>query len=243
MLVELELLIQLQALDSEIAALDKRLEEIPKEITALQKEIATEKANLAQAQQTHQAEEKQQRENEDALALVEGKIQKYKEQLMNVKSNDEYSAMQRQIAQAQKEVGSLEEKLLIGMDSIEELKQETNRRAVELKVGEKEIGAQEAELKTEASKLKAERDARAESRNGFREKIPSDTLSTYSRVAQTRNGVGLAQAVDERCQVCMVRFRPQMFQELRAGDRIMQCGSCHRILYYLPESETSTAGT
>ena len=242
MMIELENLIQLQSLDSEIAALDARLREIPKEIEALEKEIAAEKANLAAAQKALDDGEKKQRDNEDALAVHESKIEKYKEQLMNVKSNEEYKAMQRQIGKAQKDVGDLEEKLLLGMDDIEELKKAASQRAAELKVGEKEIGAQEDELKTEAAKLKAERDERAESRKKVQEKIPASILSTYVRIAKTRNGVGVAQAVDERCQVCMVRFRPQMFQELRNGDKIMQCGSCHRILYYLPESETSSAG-
>ena len=40
--------------------------------------------------------EKEQRDHEGELSMLESRIEKYKDQLMNVKSNDEYKAMQRQ---------------------------------------------------------------------------------------------------------------------------------------------------
>ena len=43
--------------------------------------------------------------------------------------------------------------------------------------------------------------------------------------------------IEERCQVCMVRLRPQMFQELRLGEKIFHCGSCRRILYFQPKEQ------
>ena len=39
---------------------------------------------------------------------------------------------------------------------------------------------------------------------------------------------------DGLCSVCHVRLRPQVFQLVRHNDSIIQCDSCHRILYYIP---------
>jgi predicted nucleic acid-binding Zn-ribbon protein len=39
---------------------------------------------------------------------------------------------------------------------------------------------------------------------------------------------------DGLCSVCHVRLRPQVFQQVRTNDAIIQCDSCQRILYYIP---------
>ena len=39
---------------------------------------------------------------------------------------------------------------------------------------------------------------------------------------------------DGLCSACHVRLRPQVFQEIRRNDQIIQCFSCNRILYYIP---------
>ena len=44
----------------------------------------------------------------------------------------------------------------------------------------------------------------------------------------------MAEARDGLCTVCHVRLRPQVFNEVRRNDGIIQCDSCTRILYFVP---------
>jgi hypothetical protein len=48
-------------------------------------------------------------------------------------------------------------------------------------------------------------------------------------VAEARNGL---------CTICHVRLRPQVFNEIRRNETIIQCDSCRRILYFAGESDT-----
>ena len=43
----------------------------------------------------------------------------------------------------------------------------------------------------------------------------------------------MAEAKDEHCDVCHVRLRPQVYNEIREGKEILSCDSCGRIMYYL----------
>jgi predicted nucleic acid-binding Zn-ribbon protein len=90
----------------------------------------------------------------------------------------------------------------------------------------------ERTLEAERTKLEGELAARRESRDAILKEIPGDLFDDYKRIAKTRGGIAMAEAVDERCQVCMVRLRPQVFQELRVGEKIFHCESCRRILYF-----------
>ena len=38
-------------------------------------------------------------------------------------------------------------------------------------------------------------------------------------------------ARDYVCEVCKVRIRPQVFQEIKKNDQIIACDACQRILY------------
>jgi len=59
-------------------------------------------------------------------------------------------------------------------------------------------------------------------------------VSAYERVRKMRRGIGVAEAVDGRCSQCHMALRLQFFQDLKRGERVMQCESCNRILYYNP---------
>ena len=61
--------------------------------------------------------------------------------------------------------------------------------------------------------------------------ISSDLIPRYERVRKHRGGVAVAAARDYVCELCQVRIRPQVFQEIRKNDQIIACDACQRILY------------
>jgi len=61
--------------------------------------------------------------------------------------------------------------------------------------------------------------------------ISSDLLPRYERVRKARGGIAVAAARNEVCEICQVRIRPQVFQEIRRNDQIIACDACQRILY------------
>ena len=156
---------------------------------------------------------------------------------MNVKSNEEYTAMQKQIEASSTEIGKVEDKILRGLDAIEELKEKRRQRERELETGQREIGQMEKVLIEEKAKLEAELADREVAREALLGDIPEELFGEYERIASTRGGVAMAAAVEERCQACMVRMRPQVFQELRLGEKLHHCDSCKRILYFQEKQE------
>ncbi len=236
---QIENLVHLQKVDDEIRALDTRLDAIPKEIEALEKEIATERQNLDDAAKALAEAQKAHRANESALATTEERVKKYRDQLMNVKTNDEYKLMQKQIEAAAAEVSAVEDKILQGYDAIKELEEKKRGRQKDLETGQTEISAMERTLEAERAKLEGELAERRTSRDEILKDVASDLFDDYNRIAKTRGGIAMAEAVDERCQVCMVRLRPQVYQELRIGEKIFHCENCRRILYFQQKEQAA----
>jgi uncharacterized protein len=74
-------------------------------------------------------------------------------------------------------------------------------------------------------------EAYVKERNELGAQISADLLPRYERVRKFRGGIGISAARDYVCEVCQVRIRPQVFQEIRKNDQIIACDACQRILY------------
>ena len=229
---ELENLVALQRSDLEIAALESRLKKIPEDIAALEQEVATERANLKAAEDRLAESKKSRRTLEGELQLIEDRMEKYKDQLMQVKSNDEYRAMQKQIQAAKEDVSTHEDIILAKMEEADQFQEEIKERRKELEEGLVHVSKLETELDSEAKKLRAELERINRGRVKLVEALSNDLYAQYQQIRRSRSGIAVAEAKDEHCQECNVRLRPQVYSELRMGDNILRCENCSRILYY-----------
>ena len=63
--------------------------------------------------------------------------------------------------------------------------------------------------------------------------VSAGVLALFERVSKHRKGLAMSEARDGLCTQCHVRLRPQVYNELRRNESVMQCESCSRILYFL----------
>ncbi len=63
--------------------------------------------------------------------------------------------------------------------------------------------------------------------------VSPDALALFERVSKHRKGLAMSEARDGLCTQCHVRLRPQVYNELRRNESVMQCESCSRILYFV----------
>ena len=107
-----------------------------------------------------------------------------------------------------------------------------------MKQAEAALGAAEEEVDAEKKAL-AEELAADEKRpprsaggaDGARRALEPRSMALFEQVAKVRKGVAICMATrDGLCSVCHVRLRPQVFQQVRQNDAIIQCDSCQRIL-------------
>ena len=231
---QLEHLLRLQEADLEILDLQIKIKKIPQEIQILEE-------NLQQSQGAFEAVEERLVENREARRLQEGevedlrqKLSKYKNQLMEVKSNKEYQAMQHEIEGVEKAISEHEDGILERMMEADELKDELQSAQREAQQREKEVQQQHKEMEAFASQADQEIARLMERKEELSQSVASSVLAQYQRIAAANSGVAMAEARDQSCQACHVRLRPQVFAELRTNSEIHRCDSCSRILYYLP---------
>jgi uncharacterized protein len=230
---DLEGLVRLQKAETELRRAESELAEVPKQRAELDASVASERGRLEAVREAAANSLKTRRQLEGELQDLETKRSKYKGQLMEVKTNKEYTAMLHEIEAVERDVRAREDQILAEMERAETLSADVKREEAEFKNAEARhrddgrlLDARAEALRKEAARLSAERDAIAET-------ITSEARELFQRVARLR-GVAVAEARDAMCQLCHVKLRPQMFMDLKRNDEVVQCPSCSRILFYEP---------
>ena len=235
MLPDLDRLIRLQRLDSATAEAQEAIEGIPAESAALDARLAELAAEVDGARSRVADHRTARQEAENALAQVQTRLARYKDQLMAVKTNKEYRAMQAEIATAEAEVARLEHQVLEQMLQADELitavtaaeRTESDERTV--------VEAEREALEERQRELRAQVERAAGERAALVDELPAHLSALFDTLTRGRKGLAVAEARDGRCMSCRVRLRPQLYNDVRLNRNLIQCESCQRILYYAPE--------
>jgi predicted nucleic acid-binding Zn-ribbon protein len=242
MLPDLTRLIELQEIESKAAVATKAIADAPGRIAALDALLHDATAALDTAK--HALAESKTRRNyvDKDLAAVQQRQNKYKDQLMQVKTNDEFRAMQHQIEAAAAEVGQYEEKILINMMEADEINAAIKKAEAALKAAQSKVSAERAAIEQDVTQQQVTLAESIAARARLVAAMDNKSVvETFERIAKVR-GTAVARAEGERCTVCQVRLRPAVFVNVLKNDQIVQCDSCQRILYFvLPAASASPA--
>src|SRR5512140_713722 len=118
---DLEKLVRLHRAELEKKRLDSELAQVPRGRQALEARLAGERSRLDAARAALEASGKTRKSRESAVQDLEGKRSKYKGQLMEVKTNKEYTAMLHEIENVEREIRAREDQVLEEMEKAEGL--------------------------------------------------------------------------------------------------------------------------
>ena len=169
-------------------------------------------------------------------------MEKYGDQLLGARTNEEYKGLQQQIASTKTRIGTIEDRILALMEKADELEEKladrkrtfAERSAVCWKPRRPRSGRRPASRKRSAIS------------SGSAGRLPSPGSPKRSRPATSgsagaRRGIAVAPVRDERCSACNVRLRPQLLEEIHVGQAILACETCARILFFEAEPAAKSA--
>ena len=241
MLPALSVLIELQALDSAIDAARKRLAEFPTLEKAGAEKVAAATTALAAAQGTAGDSAAARKLAEKDVAAIDTRLARFEEHKAAVKTNEEFHALQREMATAQQEKGVFEEKVLEFMLEADALAAKVKDAEGVLAAAKKELDAmkaahtaESAALTTRVAGLVTERTAKAAG-------VDKPTFAKYEQLLKGRRGVAIARIEGELCTACHMKMRPAVAALVRKNEELLTCDNCQRILYYVPPAAAPDA--
>lgn len=238
---DLERLIALQKLDSAADAARKTLAGEPEHAAALDARLEAARQHVAAAKDQLAVNKNARAALEKDVAVQQGRLSKFRETAMAVKTNQEYHAVQHEITFAQTEIKKIEDSILERMMESDDLTAAMKTAEAQLAAETKAVEAERRAVSAAHVEMQASLERIAVERAALIAGLDRNVLTTFEAVSRKRNGVAMAEARGGVCTICHVRLRPQVFNIVRRNDGITQCDSCQRILYFVPATATQVS--
>ena len=220
----------LQRVDSNLDELHELKGDLPHLVEVLEKKLQEKDALRKSLEATVKNAQVRRDEIDLEIVSTKQKIEKYKEQQFQIKTNKQYDALTREIDLSQervktleKEMETIEGKTANARTDLETLTPELQDLRKELKERQAELDHVNKEHEDEELKLKHEREK-------LIVRIDKSDIKSYERVRKALGGKAVVAVRRNACGGCFKRVPPQVSVELRKNSRLMICEHCGRLL-------------
>ena len=232
---DIEKPIELQGLEIRVRQAAARIEQLPREMAAMEERLSATRALLEQQQAALGRIAAERRQLEGEIQIIEERISKYRSQLSEVKTNEQYKALLHEIDFHGERIGKMEDEILANMEKEESLQAERLLLERQLRKESAQVDRETKTAKKEMEETQIELDRRQGEAGALIALIAPEVYGTYRKIAAVRKGVALARA-GENCRGCHVRIRPSVLGRVMSGKQIVHCDTCARILYWQPDA-------
>lgn len=205
-----ELPLEVQDLEDEIAGLDTRIEKIDTEIKEFQSAITMKKGEVQEAQ---------------------ANLERYNNQLNEVRNNREYDSLSKQIDYERLEVELCNKKIKEAMDQVAYRTNDLEIAKTEREERQKDLDEKKSELEDILAETREEETMLKERAKDLEVKIEPRLLSSFKRIRKSaRNGLGIVYVQRDACGGCFNKIPPQRQLDIKMHKKIIVCEYCGRIL-------------
>ena len=205
-----ELPLEVQDLEDEIAGLDTRIEKIDTEIKEFQSAITMKKGEVQVAQ---------------------ANVERYNNQLNEVRNNREYDSLSKQIDYERLEVELCNKKIKEATDQVAYRTNDLEIAKTEREERQKDLDEKKSELEDILAETREEENMLKERAKDLEVKIEPRLLSSFKRIRKSaRNGLGIVYVQRDACGGCFNKIPPQRQLDIKMHKKIIVCEYCGRIL-------------
>jgi len=221
----------------ELQEIDRRLRQIEAEFTLIPEQLQTSGADyltiaraLQEKETTLEAMTQERQGLEEDIKRLTTQIQEREKRLYAIKTQKEYQATLKEIAQMKKENKEREERVLTLLEGAEKITPEITQLKSE--AADKEDGFRqiEEELKKKQQALKVEQENLSQRRPTLLKELPPEILKKYEFIRR-RYMDALAGVKRGICQGCNMNIPPQFYNEMLKTMDLKNCPNCHRLIY------------
>ena len=227
---ELSQLISLSKIDAEIDFLTDRKGELPENIRELETSLVNLLGSLELQKKNVEGMKADRHKKEAELTEQREGAAKREERAKEIKTNKEYHAALKEVAQSKKTCTDLEAAITsLGTRIDEETAKITEVEgtlADKKEALEKDIGEKKGQITEFDAQISTQLAQRSEQEKNLKEIHLKKYKTIRSRIAPA-----MAQASQGACMECNTRIPPQLYIELQKFKQIVNCPRCHRILY------------
>lgn len=229
---ELANLIELQKTDTRLRQLRTNIETADTRRAELQSEFDQHASSIRDIQDRLAGAKEAKTGFENQIVEARTGLERAARNLKTAQDTKQYEAAMREIDSLNKQISNYETGILEQMEIIDETTSVLEERADEVANLESDWEKTQAEFEEQLVADRAEYDELSKVREGVFNELPDRLAAVYDRlVNRSRDGIAVAEVINDACSACFMSLRKQVVVELRTTNEIITCESCTRILY------------
>lgn len=229
----LEAIVALQKKDLRLIRLLREVQDIPKRKDDIEQQVNGFKRKLEETSEQRKKIEVKINELENETSLANDKITKYKQQQMDADTNEQYRAFVKEIGTVEEEIKEFEEQEINFLEKLEDLKKSEHKYNNHLSEAQESISDELKELNERNNELNERLEQMKVDRKLSAEKCDPLILKKYVRILQNKKDIAVVQVSDTNncCGGCHMQLPPQIINDAKNINKIVNCNFCGRIVY------------
>jgi len=225
-------IILLHDVDSKLFEINKLLGGLPGQVEELASQEENLKNSLTEKEELLKKTTVDIQTSENMIATSQEKVNTLKDKLTDgsISTNKEYDAMMETIDYEKNLVSEKETELLTLMETKDTLSKEIEEDKSNLDTLIQDLASKKEALESKLSEVSDEKNSLEEERNNIIKNIDDSILAQYQTIYEARNGVAVAEILDDSCGECGSFIPAQLVNEALAK-QVVFCGNCGRFVY------------
>ena len=225
-------IILLHDVDSKLFEINKLLGGLPGQVEELATQEENLKNSLTEKEELLKKTTVDIQTSENMIATSQEKVNTLKDKLTDgsISTNKEYDAMMETIDYEKNLVSEKETELLTLMETKDTLSKEIEEDKSNLDTLIQDLASKKETLESKLSEVSDEKNSLEEERNNIIKNVDDTILAQYQTIYEARNGVAVAEILDDSCGECGAFIPAQLVNEALAK-QVVFCGNCGRFVY------------
>lgn len=168
-------------------------------------------------------------------------IEKYANQQLQTRKNEEYRALAQEIDHCKAEITKIEDREIELMEQMEAAQKDVAQATIQANEAKKLVESQISQLNQREENLKKELSELLEGRAQLAAGVDETARSRYERLLKSKGDnvvVGINHGV---CGGCHMKLTAQTLVSCKSEKELVGCSNCGRILYYTRDMELVAA--
>jgi hypothetical protein len=232
MLDAIEKLLILQDRDQKIHRIQQELARIIPEREILRVKVSTAQTQLDTAKSRVKQIESDRKRLELDVAAKKQQIDKYANQQLQTRKNEEYRALAHEIDACKADIMKIEDGEIELMEQTEQMHKEIARLTRENDEAKKTVQDQITQFNQREENLKKELAELERGRVELASAVDGSVLKRYERLCKSKGDMVVVGVHHGVCGGCHMKLPPQLLVACKSDQEIVNCINCNRILYY-----------
>jgi uncharacterized protein len=241
MLEIIEKLLILQDRDRRILRVSQELAHIGPEREGMKRKAVATQTALDAAKNRVKQIESQRKQHDLEIEGKKSQIERYLNQQLQTRKNEEYKALTHEIDMAKAEIFKIEDAQIVLMEHAEAAQKEVARTTAEASAAKKIVDDQIAGLNHRESNLKKELAELQAGREVLAGAVDESARNRYERLFKGKGENVVVGIEHSACGGCHMKMPAQTLISCQAQGEIVTCPNCGRILYFNRDMDLKAA--